>query len=102
MSLHRYLHILVAALCLLGASDTMHAQRRKKESNKVTPASAQKKELGAMEQKQADYRSRKDHHLESQDKATRKRMKKTLKKAERHSWGNHAPWYKRWFRRKRS
>jgi hypothetical protein len=101
MSLRRFLNILVTSLCLLCAPGLMHAQREKKESNKVTPASARKKELGAMEQKQADYRSRKDHHLESQDKATRKRMKKTLKKAERHSWGNQAPWYKRWFRRKR-
>lgn len=88
------------AILLLACSPELFAQRKKKESNKVTPASAQKKDAGAMEQKQADYRSRKDHHLESQDKATRKRMKKTLKKAERHSWGNRAPWYKRWFRRK--
>ena len=87
-------------IMLIAGSPDLFAQRQKKESNKVTPASAQKKDAGAMEQKQADYRSRKDHHLESQDKATRKRMKKTLKKAERHSWGNRAPWYKRWFRRK--
>jgi flagellar biosynthesis/type III secretory pathway M-ring protein FliF/YscJ len=88
------------AILLFAGSPELFAQRQKKESNKVTPASAQKKDAGAMEQKQSDYRSRKDHHLESQDKATRKRMKKTLKKAERHSWGNRAPWYKRWFRRK--
>ena len=87
-------------IMLIAGSPDLFAQRQKKESNKVTPASAQKKDAGAMEQKQSDYRSRKDHHLESQDKATRKRMKKTLKKAERHSWGNRAPWYKRWFRRK--
>ena len=87
-------------MMLIAGSPDLFAQRQKKESNKVTPASAQKKDAGAIEQKQADYRSRKDHHLESQDKATRKRMKKTLKKAERHSWGNRAPWYKRWFHRK--
>jgi len=73
--------------------------QRQKESNKVTPKSAQQKEAAALEQKQSEYKSRKDHHLESQDKATRKRMKKTLKKAERHSWGKQAHWYKRWFRR---
>jgi flagellar biosynthesis/type III secretory pathway M-ring protein FliF/YscJ len=94
------LKLLLPVILLLAGSSELLAQRQKKESSKVTPASAQKKEAGAMEQKQADYRSRKDHHLESQDKATRKRMKKTLKKAERHSWGNRAPWYKRWFRRK--
>jgi hypothetical protein len=95
-----FLKIAPVLLCLMACSNASLAQRKQKESNKVTPASAHKKEQGAMEQKQADYRSRKDHHLESQDKATRKRMKKTLKKAERHSWGNRAPWYKRWFRRK--
>jgi hypothetical protein len=94
------LKFLLPVILLLAGSADLSAQREKKESNKVTPASAQKKDAGAMEQKQSDYRSRKDHHLESQDKATRKRMKKTLKKAERHSWGNRAPWYKRWFRRK--
>ena len=93
------LKFLLPVILLLAGSPNLFAQRQKKESNKVTPASAQKKDAGAIEQKQADYRSRKDHHLESQDKATRKRMKKTLKKAERHSWGNRAPWYKRWFRR---
>jgi len=79
------LKFLLPVILLLAGSPELLAQRQKKESNKVTPASAQKKEAGA---------------LESQDKATRKRMKKTLKKAERHSWGNRAPWYKRWFRRK--
>jgi hypothetical protein len=102
MSIRALLKIMLAFFSLMGASHGMHAQRQKKESHKVTPATAKKKEAGAIEQKQADYRARKDHHLESQDKATRKRMKKTLKKAERHSWGNHAPWYKRWFRRKRA
>ena len=74
------LKFLLPVILLLAGSADLSAQREKKESNKVTPASAQKKDAGAMEQKQADYRSRKDHHLESQDKATRKRMKKTLKK----------------------
>lgn len=94
------LRMMLVLLCFMAMENVAIAQRKQKEPNKVTPASAKKKELGAMEQKQADYRTRKDHHLESQDKATRKRMKKTLKKAERHSWGNHAPWYKRWFRRR--
>jgi hypothetical protein len=94
------LRVILVMLCFMAMENVAFAQRKQKESNKVTPASAKKRELGAMEQKQADYRSRKDHHFESQDKATRKRMKKTLKRAERHSWGNRAPWYKRWFRRK--
>lgn len=98
MKLLQCIRWVVLTAALICASDAAYAQR-KKESSKVTPESARKKEEGALEQKQADYKSRKDHHLESQDKATRKRMKKTLKKAQRHSQGRQAPWYKRWFRR---
>jgi len=87
--------MLTLALSLFAGSA---AAQRKKETNKVTPKSGQQKEAAALEQKQSEYKSRKDHHLEVQDKATRKRMKKTLKKAERQSWGKQAPWYKRWFR----
>jgi hypothetical protein len=71
----------------------------KSDAQKVTPQTARKKEADALEKKQSEYQSRKDHHLESQDKATRKRMKKNLRKARRQSWGKNVPWYKRWFRR---
>jgi hypothetical protein len=71
----------------------------KTDAQKVTPQTARKKEAEALEKKQNEYQSRKDHHLESQDKATRKRMKKNLRKARRQSWGKNVPWYKRWFRR---
>jgi hypothetical protein len=40
-------------------------------------------------------------HLKRQDKATQKRMKKNLRKAQKHSWGKDVPWYKRWFRKKK-
>jgi hypothetical protein len=71
----------------------------KTDAQKVTPQTARKKDAEALEKKQNEYQSRKDHHLESQDKATRKRMKKNLRKARRQSWGKNVPWYKRWFRR---
>jgi hypothetical protein len=71
----------------------------KSDSQKVTPQTARKKEAEALEKKQTEYQSRRDHHMESQDKATRKRMKKNLRKARRQSWGKNVPWYKRWFRR---
>lgn len=94
----RYLRYILMFTLLLTFGGNIHAQR-KKEKNKVTPESGAQKEAQAMEQKRAEYNSRKDHHMESQDKATRKRMKKNLKKAERHSWGKDVPWYKRWFRK---
>ncbi|MBL0314810.1 MAG: hypothetical protein IPP69_03180 [Flavobacteriales bacterium] len=94
----RYLRPLLLIIVLVFASENIHAQR-KREKNKVTPESGAQKEAKAMEQKQSEYNSRKDHHMESQDKATRKRMKKNLKKAQRHSWGKDVPWYKRWFRK---
>lgn len=40
-------------------------------------------------------------HVKRQDKATQKRMKKNLRRAEKHSWGKEVPWYKRWFRKKK-
>jgi type VI protein secretion system component VasK len=90
--------ILIILTLVFAANSDLLAQR-KKEKNKVTPESGAEKEASAKAEKQAQYKSRKDHHLEVQDKATRKRMKKTKKKAERHSWGKDVPWYKRWFRK---
>ena len=49
----------------------------------------------------AKYQEGVDHHKSLQDKATQKRMKKNLKRAEKQSWGKNVPWYKRWFRKKR-
>jgi len=93
-----FIRLLLCALLVLVAAETS-AQRKADSGNKVTPATARKKEGEALEQKQNEYHQRKDHHLEVQDKATRKRMKKNLRKARRHSWGKDVPWYKRWFRK---
>lgn len=71
----------------------------KSDAQKVTPQTARNKEAEALEKKQNEYQSRRDHHMESQDKATQKRMKKNLRKARKQSWGKNVPWYKRWFRR---
>jgi hypothetical protein len=92
--LARLLLFTVMQIAVLGA----YAQK-KSDAQKVTPQTARQKEADALEKKQNEYNSRKDHHLEVQDKATRKRMKKNLRKARRLSWGKNIPWYKRWFRR---
>ena len=92
--LTRLLLFTVMQIAFFGA----YAQK-KSDAQKVTPQTARQKEADALEKKQNEYNSRKDHHLEVQDKATRKRMKKNLRKARRLSWGKNVPWYKRWFRR---
>ena len=88
--------ILMAIFLLSGS---FLSAQPKSDAEKVTPATARKKEAEALEKKHGEYDSRMEHHLKSQDKATRKRMKKNLRKARRMSWGKNVPWYKRWFRR---
>ena len=91
--------ICLVVLYLLVCSASQLAAQPKSDAQKVTPQTARKKEAEALEKKQTEYQSRRDHHMESQDKATRKRMKKNLRKARKQSWGKNVPWYKRWFRR---
>ncbi len=91
-----------ARLILMGMflfAGALLSAQPKADAEKVTPATARQKEAEALEKKQGEYDSRMEHHLKSQDKATRKRMKKNLRKARRMSWGKNVPWYKRWFRR---
>lgn len=101
--MHRLRYILLAALIACFSNETM--AQKKREKNKITAEDGQKaaaeKEGQAMQQKQEEYKTRNDHHKEIQSKETRKRMKKNLKKAQKHSWGKDVPWYKRWFRKKK-
>ena len=96
----RALHIFrLVMLSFLISIGFQLAAQPKSDAQKVTPQTARKKEAEALEKKQTEYQSRRDHHMESQDKATQKRMKKNLRKARKQSWGKNVPWYKRWFRR---
>lgn len=97
MRAKRIIRLAVLSLVICLASPL--AAQPKTDAQKVTPQTARKKEAEALEKKQTEYQSRRDHHMESQDKATRKRMKKNLRKARKQSWGKNVPWYKRWFRR---
>jgi hypothetical protein len=97
MKFAQYLRLAVTAVFLYSSAVTV--AQPKSDPQKVTPQTARKKEAEALEKKQGEYQSRRDHHMESQDKATRKRMKKNLRKARKQSWGKNVPWYKRWFRR---
>lgn len=75
--------------------------RPEKQENVQTRETAIDKEGAAKAEKQAAYVSRSDHHKKLQDKATQKRMKKNLKRSQKHSVGKEIPWYKRIFRRKK-
>jgi flagellar biosynthesis/type III secretory pathway M-ring protein FliF/YscJ len=98
------LRMILLLILLFGVLSPLSAQR-KREQHKITAEDGQKaaaeKEGQAMQQKQEQYKARNEHHKEIQTKETRKRMKKNLKKAQKHSWGKDVPWYKRWFRKKK-
>ncbi|MFT6716851.1 MAG: nicotinamide riboside kinase [Saprospiraceae bacterium] len=75
----------------------------------VPQISAQTKEIKKQEKRQEKHKKSqeqlekegKKRHLEIQDKETRKRMKRSLKEAERRKKGkNPVPWYRRVFRKK--
>ena len=93
---------LVLVLCVFLSLEG-HAQawkfwkRDKEKSEQMGPEEAAKKKEATAEKQSNDYNARRKAHLKAQDRQTRKRMKRTLKTAERYSWGKQAPWYKRWF-----
>lgn len=67
-----------------------------------TRENAVKRDQEAKAAKQAEYDAHRQHLEDIQDKATRKRMKKNLKKSQRISQGKQIPWYKRVFRKRRT
>lgn len=83
----------VALTCSTGAIAQDDVQTRE---------NAVKRDQEAKAAKQAEYEAHRDHLEEIQDKATRKRMKKNLKKSQRISQGKQIPWYKRIFRKRRT
>lgn len=96
--------ILLLWTIFIAPVEAIYAQRKSSKQEQAaqqTPESAANKDKANKEQKVGEYVNTRNHHNEIQDSATRKRMKKNLKKAERHSWGKNVPWYKRWFRRKK-
>jgi hypothetical protein len=75
----------------------------------IPQVSAQTKQIKKQEKRQEKQKKSqeqleeegKEHHFSIQDKETRKRMKRSLKEAERRKKGKSpVPWYKRIFRKK--
>jgi len=92
---------LLLASAFLLSIPSFGQKRPPKQKDVQTRENAISKEKEAKALKQAEYAARSEHHSKLQDKATQKRMKKNLKRSQKHSWGKEVPWYKRIFRRKR-
>lgn len=92
----KWIKMIVCAV-VLSVATTASAQ-----DDVQTRENAVKREQEAKAAKQAEYDAHRDHLEEIQDKATRKRMKKNLKKSQRISQGKQIPWYKRVFRKRRT
>jgi hypothetical protein len=83
-------------LFALLAMNIPHASAQTKQIRKQEKR--QEKQAKGQEQMEEEGKKR---HFEIQDKATRKRMKRSLKEAERRKKGKTpVPWYKRMFRKK--
>lgn len=97
--------IILLAMFLIFSGQAVHAQKAKKgppkQKDQITPENHGDQQNADKARKQAEYDMKNEHHKNIQDEATRKRMKKNLKRSQKHSWGKEVPWYKRWFRKKK-
>lgn len=85
-------------ISLISVTSQCTAQKRPpKQDNVVTPADGAKKNAENKNRKWEEYETKKTHHQEIQDKATKKRMKESLKKSKSHASPNRIPWYKKLF-----
>jgi len=103
VQVNRFAHILCfsAFILLTPAAEAQKRPPKQKGGDVQTRENARTKEKVNRNEKEAAYVSRRTQHTEIQDKATRKRMKKTLKRAQKQSQGKEIPWYKRMFRKRR-
>lgn len=99
-SMFRYtLHRFLLLVALIGASAHAHAQDEGLSQKKQEKQLAKKERTDGKEVKKEEKRIAKKH-LENQDKATRKRMKRNKKRADRNGNNPHRdPWPARWFSR---
>ena len=96
---------LALLLVLTTLATTAEAQRRQRPpQDGQTPTtvaesirSADEKKAARTLELQTGWDGAKDNHFTKQDRATRKRMKRTAKKSQRYRSGRHVPWWKRIF-----
>lgn len=99
------LKIFLFVILVIGHVSTnyLHGQKRPKKSDGagVSREAAIEQKKKQREAKIAEYEGKKKHLEEIQTKSTQKRMKKSLKRAQKLSKGTNIPLHKRLFRRKR-
>lgn len=88
-------------LIYFGAITTQAQKRPPKEKNKQTRENAVDIKAAQRKEREVKYLEHKEHLRDIQDKSTKKRMKKNLKRAQKHSQGKSIPWYKRLFRKRK-
>lgn len=96
--MHKILYILLF-LCIALTADAQ--KRPPKEKNKQTRENAVDIKEAQRKQRESQYLDHREHIRDLQDKKTLKRMKKNLRRAERHSQGKSIPWHKRLFHKRR-
>lgn len=93
---------IVYIIFFLSIAITADAQKKPpKEKNKQTRENAVDIKEAQRKQRESQYLDHREHIRDIQDKETQKRMKKNLRRAEKHSQGKSVPWYKRLFRKRR-
>lgn len=93
--------VLICTFAILSTETVWGQKRPPKQKDQQTVENAQDREAAKMAERQAQYGAHKDHLKEIQSKETQKRMKKNLKKAQKHSQGKLIPWHKRVFRKRK-
>lgn len=92
-------------LVLMLTPQSSLAQRRPPRQKPTTAADSRQASESAQEKRERemwnDLEADRSRHLAAQDKATRKRMKRSIREARRHGRNRMLPWWKRVFSRKR-
>lgn len=92
-------------LVLMLTPQSSLAQRRPPRQKPTTAADSRQASESAQEKRERemwnDLEADRNRHLAAQDKATRKRMKRSIREARRHGRNRMLPWWKRVFSRKR-
>lgn len=93
--------MIIAGMLMLASFEIQAQKRPPKEENKQTRENAVDQKEAQRRQKEAEYLDHREHLEDIQTKETKRRMKKNLKKAQKHSQGKSVPWHKRIFRKRK-
>jgi hypothetical protein len=94
--------LLIISLSIL-ATDSAIAQRKKDKGQSPRQAAKEQAQLKKERKQKVDkeMEDKKKSHHDIQDKATKRRMKRSLRKSQKLNRNRPEPFYKRWFRKRR-